>query len=197
MEFPKVFPGASRLHNGLVSTQGKFQDGSPQGVTVHYTASRDISSTVKELASKNLGYHLIIDRDGTIYQCADFSHRLNHAGKAMWDGLSPNQTHLAISLISWGWVKQLAPGAFQSWSGKIVATDDCKQRLGQWWDAATTEQELALLKILRWVIIQGIDAGSICGHDECALPKGRKSDPGGILSLDMPKLRDLIGEALV
>lgn len=197
MEFPRVFPGASREHQGVVQTVGAFHGGSPRGVTVHYTASRDISSTISTLASKNLGYHLIIDRDGTIYQCAEFTGRLNHAGKALWNGLSPNKAHLAVALISWGLLKELAPGACESWGGKLVATEDCKYRQGQWWDAATTAQELALLKFLRWATIQGIDAGSICGHDESAIPKGRKVDPGGVLSLDMPRLRDLIGEALV
>jgi hypothetical protein len=143
MNFPRIFPGVKLSHLDAVAVQDEFQVGCPKGVTIHYTASRNLGSTVKELANKSLGYHLIIDRDGTIYQCAYFSHKVNHAGKAIWNELSPNRTHIAVSLISWGLLKEMAPGAYESWSGKLVATTDCVKRKGNWWDCATKEQELS------------------------------------------------------
>lgn len=197
VEFSNYFPSADRSFDGVIRPTSKFQNSSPFGVTVHYTASRNISSTIKELASKNLGYHLIIDRNGAIYQCAELIYQLNHAGRALWNGKSPNREHLAVALVSWGWVKRLAPGAFVSWSGRTIATEECAHRQGQWWDAATPEQELALLKFLRWAILQGVGVSEICGHDECVLPKGRKVDPGGVLSLSMSEIRGLLSESIV
>ncbi len=34
----------------------------------------------------------------------------------------------------------------------------------------------------------------IMGHDEVAIPLGRKSDPGGCLSVTMPEFREIIKE---
>ena len=191
--FPGKYPQSDHAYLGSIVP---FASLDPIGVTVHYTASRGIGGTIKELVNKSLGYHIIIDRDGTVYQCAEFTGRLNHAGKADWRGHSPNREHIAVALVSWGWVKELAPGIYQSWAGTAVDTKDCIERDCRWWDVATNVQELALLRFLRWTTTQGIDPSHICGHDECALPPGRKADPGGVLSINMEKFRTLLQDDL-
>lgn len=189
MGFPKVFPGAEKRYCGAVKVMGDFQGSLPQGVTVHYSADRDLSRTISALDKRSLGYHLIIERDGTVFQIADLTGRLWHAGKAIWNGRSPNQTHLSIALLSWGWLKERAPGAYESWNGMMVPTSDVARRRGQWWDKATAEQEASLRYLLEWLALHGIPIADMCGHDECALPSGRKSDPGGVLELTMGEMR--------
>jgi len=119
-----------------------------------------------------------------------------HAGKALWGPHSPNRAHLSISLLSWGEVECLAPGAFESWNGQAVTTTEVVERSGAWWDAATAEQEASLVDALVWVVQKGIYVSQICGHDECALPKGRKIDPGGVLSMTMEELRKHVANRL-
>jgi hypothetical protein len=196
LNFPDTFPKATQQYRGRLKALGPFQSGSPKGVTVHYTASPDIGSTINELASKNLGYHLIITQDGTVHQCGELTHKMNHAGKALWNEQSPNSHHLAVAVVSWGWVKELAPGAYASWSGTTLPTDSCVRRRGKYWHMATALQEEALMEVLRWCHAQGISQNDICGHSECALPKGRKSDPGGVLELEMAGIRDLLTAAV-
>ena len=189
--FPNKYPKSNQEHLASFSTIAFLY---PAGVTVHYTATRGIVGTIKELATRNLGYHIIIGRDGTVYQCAEFNFRLNHAGKASWKGLSPNREHLAVSLESWGWVTQKPGGIFETWTGVNIPVGEVAERCGKHWDAATSQQELSLLSFLRWAVSQGIDPTNICGHDECAIPFGRKSDPGGVLSLPMPNLREILSD---
>ena len=190
MSFPDTYPKADQRFNGQMKVGGSFLNGLPQGVTVHYTADRDLDRTVRALVARELGYHLLITRDGTVHQCAPLTKTMWHAGRAVWGLLSPNKTHVAISIVSWGEVEQLAPGAYEAWNGSIVPTKEVEQRQGdRYWDIATPEQEASLVDALVWLCGKGIDWTQICGHDECALPKGRKSDPGGVIQMTMEQLR--------
>ena len=185
-----IFPSADQANIGAFRPIGRFKHNTPVGVTVHYTASANISATIKELASKNLGYHLIIDKDGEMYQCAPLWAQLYHAGRAKWLGLSPNRTHIAVALVSWGWLKNRG-GLQLSWSGRIIPEDQRREVRGLWWEKATLDQEQTLFAFLKWAVANGIDTKNICGHDECALPAGRKMDPGGVLELSMAQVREI------
>lgn len=191
--FPEQYPKADQKHLGALKAVSTID---AVGVTVHYTADRDLDRTLRALQARGLGYHAIIDRDGTVYQTVPLTHGVWHAGKALWGQFSPNRSHLAISLLSWGELEALAPGAYQSWNGQTVSTDEVASRAGAHWDAATPAQEAALVDFLVWACQQGISAENICGHDECALPKGRKIDPGGVLSMTMEELRGAVGTRL-
>ena len=155
----------------------------PTGITVHYTADGDIDRVKREMESRKVGYHFVIDRDGSIHQTASLAKSVNHAGNAKWNGQSPNRTHIAVSLVSWG----LLIDENKAWNGSAVHG---VKRKGQWWDPATSAQEKALFVLLRGLMTDfQISAANICGHDECALPPGRKVDPGCIMTLTMPELR--------
>lgn len=164
------------------------------GVTVHYTASSDVPGTVRELVARSLGYHLIIDRDGTLYRMASFGMKLAHAGIATWRGESPNARHLAIAVVSLGFLD--ANG--RAFEGSVVPPFMRMLRAGnvdktpRLWHVANTSQEKRLTDVLVWFVQHGMPAENICGHDECALPLGRKSDPGGVLSWPMQELRSLV-----
>jgi len=168
--------------------------GAPVGVTIHDLASRDVEASIKYLYGSGLGYHAIISRGGEFIQTCYFSHKVNHAGASTWRGNSPNRTHISIALASWGEVTE-SSGGFMSWAKKDVPAADVKERAGnldridRHWDAATEEQEAALMAFLYWAIENGIAPKNICGHDEAAIPFGRKNDPGGVLSMTMPELR--------
>jgi N-acetyl-anhydromuramyl-L-alanine amidase AmpD len=164
-----------------------------KGATLHYTASDNLSETVSYLLKKNLGYHIIIDRDGKTYQLADFNQKLWHAGKAFWNILSPNSYHIGIALMSWGKLT-FVNGSPRNWAGKEVK--DYAKRNNKYWHIATEEQEEALYSILQFLVQNGIDPKNICSHEECALPKGRKEDIGGVISMTMENIREVLKKDL-
>jgi N-acetyl-anhydromuramyl-L-alanine amidase AmpD len=158
--------------------------GLPTGITVHYTADGDLERVKREMNSSKVGYHFIVDRDGLIHQTANLAKAVNHAGKAMWNGQSPNRTHLAVAFISWGHLDKDG----RAWNGMKVLNP--VKRRGLLWDPATEVQEKKLLQLLSDLMRDfDISPMNICGHDECALPAGRKADPGGSLSKSMAEIR--------
>lgn len=186
MQKHDFYPGATEIREPDKDIQAPFTDGKPSGITIHYSASRSLTGTINALAERNLKYHILIPRDGRIIQIARLDHQVHHAGKAHWRGVSPNRSHWAICLMSWGYLD--AQG--RTWAGQQLPNQETRLKDGHLWDACTPEQEGALGLFLRWAVSSaGIDPANICGHDECCRPPGRKVDPGGVLSFSMTDLR--------
>lgn len=200
MKFPLMYDRISKVIALDELARGPLQSEQPLGVTIHYSADRNIKRTFNALKTAgsdfSLGYHLVIDRDGEITQFVNFNRMVYHAGKALWNGNSPNRTHISVCLLSWGEVKKDIHGRFFSWSGCPIDELQVSRRPyntssdQSWWDAATESQENSLRLFLLWCIEKGISIENIVGHDEVALPRGRKVDPGGVLSTTMADLRE-------
>jgi N-acetyl-anhydromuramyl-L-alanine amidase AmpD len=190
-KFPDIYPWVHKLVSPTALSLGPL---TPLGVCIHYLADRNVDRSIMGMKEAGLGYHLIIDRDGKIYQTTYFNLRVNHAGIAEWNGLSPNRHFIAIALASWGYLNSKN----QAWNGTTINVNETALRTGNVdkkllrWDAATQIQETALVNCLSWLISKGISIKNICGHDECAKPPGRKQDPGGILSRTMSDMRQLL-----
>lgn len=195
-EFPEEYPKAKQ--NFKLKTVGLFQDKRPLGITVHYTADRRIERVFESLKAQDLAYHVLVDRNGVVFQCAPLTHRVWHAGKAEWNGVSPNQRHLGVAVVSYGEVHAEEGPYTATWNADKIPDADVVKRKAPVsgvlaaWDAATVQQESALMRFLQWCVDQGVDPHNICGHDECAQPRGRKIDPGGVLSRDMSTLRRML-----
>jgi len=184
---PLVYIDAKTINSPVWFGLTPFQE--VLGCTIHYTADRDVQRTIRSLMERKCGYHLIIDRDGAVHQLAYLSHKVSHAGVAAWNGVSPNMHHLAISVASWGRLNKDG----QDWRGRQVPAGEWKlgKEKRDGWDKATPAQEATLLKVCRWMIENfHLAPGSFCGHDECAIPKGRKTDPGEMFSFTMSELRE-------
>lgn len=200
--FPKIYPFRSALVAPDQLSKEPFHE-PPVGIVVHYTAERGMQNIRSALVASGLCYHLIIGRDGKVEQHAWLDHVVWHAGKALWRGMSPNHRFLAVALESWGEVKceDEPQDGFTSWTGADVPSDDVVARPGNiqkatsFWDAATERQLAALDDLCLWACAQGIDPLNICGHDECALPLGRKIDPGGVLPMGMEDFRKSVAVA--
>lgn len=193
-DFPFEYPGARHYIKLWSHGKGNIAAGRPMGVVVHYTADRNLTSVYKSLEIQGLGYHLIIDRDGSIDQWCSLLEKVWHAGDSEWRGYRPNHSFLGICLVSFG---QVTPSGnhFKTWFGREILEDEAEKseiRVTEsgFWDAASPAQEVSLLYILQWLVLLGIDPRNICGHDECCIPHGRKVDPGGVLSMTMPELRE-------
>lgn len=164
-----------------------FPSTGPSGITIHYTADDSLVRVKKEMVSCNIGYHLLFDKDGKVHQTSRLDHTVNHAGVATWRGISPNRHHLALAVISWGKLDANK----KSWSGADVSAPALRN--GSWWDACTSAQEASLIKACRYLVNRfNMCQDSLCGHDECALPKGRKIDPGNVMTFTMTDLRHML-----
>lgn len=62
------------------------------GVTIHYTGDVGMQRIYKSLLSGGFGYHLVIAKSGEVVQLTYLDLRVYHAGKALWQGVSPNLT---------------------------------------------------------------------------------------------------------
>jgi N-acetyl-anhydromuramyl-L-alanine amidase AmpD len=194
-KMPRVYPHASSVIEPHGMAVGSFVGSQPSGITVHYSADRDVGRVIQSLKDHHLGYHLLIDRDGKIIQLCYLDKKVSHAGKATWLEKSCNSWHLAVCLISWGWLES----DYTSWAGVPVDPTETAHRVGNLnkkkkliWDAATDIQQEKLFEIMRWFISYGMDPRAICGHDEAAVPAGRKADPGGVLLWTMEQIRTIL-----
>lgn len=189
---PSIYPFNTRL-SILNSEKKKWIRTRPKGVTIHDAADRDVSRVISWLNQKNLGYHFIIDRDGSIIQTFYLDSRIDHSGNAKWNDLSPNRHHISICLMSWGKLIH-NKDKFYAWNGDRIEESEVVKRpnligLNGMYDPATKEQEKSLMSLLSWIVSFDIDPSNICGHDECCIPEGRKQDPGGVLSLSTEAIR--------
>lgn len=192
MSFPIICPFANKI-NLLNCEKKDWVSGKPLGITVHDSADRDPNRVISWLNHENLGYHIIVDRDGTIIQTGELNKSLYHAGNSLWNELSPNRYHIAVCILSWGKLES-SDDKFYSWNKQEIPFDEVEIRadfLGNTapYDKATKKQEDSFLTVMKYLVSCGIDPLNVCGHDEACIPRGRKSDPGGVLSFSMEGLR--------
>jgi N-acetyl-anhydromuramyl-L-alanine amidase AmpD len=95
--------------------------------------------------------HYVIDRDGTTYRCVPEDRRAWHAGKSLLAG-RPNLNDFSIGIELVGFATQPYPA-----------------------DQIDTLVELCVDLCLRY---PGITLDRIVGHEDIAIPPGRKTDPG-------------------
>ena len=179
-----VYPDADSFWELDTISKNPFLGLGPTGITVHYTADNDFERVKRAMKAEVIGYHLVITKDGKIHQTSRLDKTVDHAGKALWQRQSPNRCHIAISIVSWGKLNSEK----KSWNGELCPA--AIMRNGAWYDSATSEQEESLVKLCKYFRDKiRLPFDSIAGHDEVCIPKGRKVDPGNVMSFDMEALR--------
>lgn len=167
----------------------------PEGVTIHYTAGGSPESSITYLKAQNYGYHLLIDREGAIHQMYYLDSTCSHSGNAYWQGKSPNRYFISIALCNYGKLISRKGGVIANAYGRIMKNHAF--RYGEHWEPCTPEQESALLDVSLWLCNNlNINPDNVCGHEECAVPAGRKIDPGGALSFSMPEFREMLRQEI-
>lgn len=178
---------SSAIFQDIGGFRGPWRSKTPKGIVVHYTAGPSLKAAISELKLRSLAYHFIITRDGVIYQTANCNQKTAHAGISEWRGCYCNSEFIGVALDSWGLLR-LREGKVYAWprnySLEIQAEVNVTNVNGrqEYWEAATDPQEKSLWLLLRALLNEySISPDLVCGHDECAIPAGRKCDPGGIL----------------
>lgn len=164
----KFFP--TKNHGGKIT---------PRYLVLHFTANSTVSGTVKwfQKQGSEASAHIIIGRDGEVVQMVPFHLRAWHCGTSKWRGLGDLNSHsIGIEMVNWGKLKY-RKGKLISWAQEIVPDDDAVEAMGEWWQRYTPEQIEVCANLSR-EIVRAYELEDVLGHNEIALPAGRKVDPG-------------------
>ena len=169
----------------------------PRFIVMHYTAggagaaSRDYmlkSPTQKQrlLGAARKIYasaHVIVDRDGSIWQIVPFNRKARHAGRSRWKGLeSLNRYAVGIEIANYGWLDRQGDGSYKRSDTPRFAAEDVTvapmpsgTRIMGWENYATPQLD-ALDRVTRALVATYPSITEILGHQQIA-PR-RKFDPG-------------------
>lgn len=145
-------------------------------LVIHFTAGASGKSSIdfwRTPDAKGACAHIVIDRDGKVYQCRPFNKTCGHAGKSKWkdfDGL--NSCSIGIELANAGDNAALA----RRWSKLPLVK--AKHKFGgpvtEW--EAYPQAQLDACKAVAQVLCARYKLDDIVGHEDIA--PNRKNDPG-------------------
>lgn len=186
-----IYPGAEQKpspnHGGAL---GKYQY-----IVVHYTAGKDLDSSVEWLCNPaaKASAHLVIGRDGRIVQLVSLKNIAWANGESQWEGVHGlNNYALSIELDNMGPL-QLVDGVYRSVAcGAIVPPEDVfmgpHKNGGSFtrWQKYTDVQIETLKEVVHNLRTAWPSIKEVIGHDDIA--PLRKSDPGPALATVMAEL---------
>lgn len=149
-------------------------------VVIHFTAGASALSSIqfwRTPGAKGASAHVVIDRDGTVYQCRPFDMTCGHAGKSKWDDPKTGRMYSGCNAFSIG--IELANGG-DSYPRKFSVLEPvkAKHRNGgreQEWERYSEAQLAACREVVK-LLVARYNLDDITGHD-CIAPN-RKNDPG-------------------
>ena len=166
-----------------------------RALVIHFTEGATAKSSIEAMIERGVSAHLVIDRDGTVYQCRPFNMQCAHAGVSRWTDPKTGKAYggcnsysLGIELANAG----SAEGAL-SWARKQPGFSSirAKHRNGGKeveWEVFPAAQLAACMAISK-ALVERYNLDDVTGHD-CIAPE-RKVDPGP--AFPMAELRKLCG----
>ncbi|MFE2860986.1 N-acetylmuramoyl-L-alanine amidase [Sphingobacterium multivorum] len=139
-------------------------------ILLHFDAASNSTSAVNWLTQKASGVSadLHITRDGKVTQMAKFNQITWHAGRSEWNGFTNlNRYAIGIEQENMGMVK----GVYQDW---------------------TEVQIQKCIEVCKALVKAYPSITDILGHEEVAMPRGRKDDPGPKFPMDRVR-REVFG----
>jgi N-acetylmuramoyl-L-alanine amidase len=155
---------------------------------IHFTDGATARSSVawwRNPKAKGANAHIVIDRDGTIYQCRPFSRTCGHAGQSKWrdpktgklyNGL--NACSIGIELANGG-ADEPGPDGFD-WAKKqpgfqvIKAAHKHGGPVREWENYPAAQ--IAACEAVSKALVARYNLDDLIGHEDIA--RGRKNDPG-------------------
>ena len=214
------YPNAIKFHKGKkMRVRGTYAKGFPVGAIIHSTDGRpnDGAGSVEWAVQEGLYAYFVIGRGGKVFQSFSLTKWAEHAGPTLHPDLggSLSRKLVGIEIVSAGKLVKVNDDRFRPWYNEAAKKlqDDFKADEVRFRDTIgtptkvgfqtaghyhkfTEEQETALIKLLTWLKQQKPDIfkiENVFGHDEVAIKEGhygRKTDPGGCLSMTMVQLRE-------
>jgi N-acetylmuramoyl-L-alanine amidase len=158
-------------------------------IVLHYTAGRSARSSAITLCDPEVkaSAHLIIGREGELFQLAPFNIRTWHAGKSSYlDRSGLNKYSIGIEIDNAGELERSGI-SYYSWFGKkygeneVIHATDRNQNSPKYWHLYKEEQIDVTEQICR-ALVKKYEIKYILGHEEIA--PTRKIDPGPAFPLD-------------
>jgi len=171
------------------------------GLVMHFTAAGSGKGTAEYFAKEEVSWtengqvktvkvsasaHLVIDRDGTVYQCVNFADRAWHAGPAtLWKGkptpTNVNDFTIGIELANWGNLTKDPKGiGLLNYLGKPFNGQAGSFDVGDpktFWETYPQAQMNAAIQATKVIISKypAILRENVTGHENIQL---NKHDPG-------------------
>lgn len=153
---------------------------------IHYAVTGSAGATAAVLRAREyVSCHLSIDASGRIVQQVPFDRVAWHAGASEYRGRKDvNKFSLGIEIGNPGPLLKADGGGFKTtwgapWAGGVLEAwhPNTPGRGWRYWaEYSQTELDLCAHICTLWKLEYGIV--DVVGHDEIAVPVGRKSDPG-------------------
>lgn len=148
----------------------------------HFTSGASAKSSVdfwRTPEAKGAEAHVIVDRDGTIYQIRPFNQKCDHAGTSTWTCPNGNGKFAFLNGCSIG-IEMANAGDNAALARKYSKLPLVKARHKnggplQEWEAYTPEQVEAAKQIAA-ALVKRYNLDDVIGHDDIA--PDRKNDPG-------------------
>lgn len=169
-----------------------FKSNLPDTIIIHYTAGSSAESSARYLCNEpRVSAHIVIGRQGEIFQIVPFSQIAYHAGNSFYGNRTMlNKYSIGIELDNAG-ILNKAGNEYQAWFGTKYQSGDVIQAIHRnesshrYWHIYTKDQIDACRDVCS-LLIEKFNIKNILGHEE--ISPGRKQDPGPAFPLD--KLRN-------
>ena len=168
----------------------------PTAVVLHYTGGGDATGTLSWLTSTmaRASAHFLVGRDGRTWQMVDLDRAAWHAGKSEWQHEGKrrddvNDFSIGIELANYGPLVRRDDRTFAYASASRLfdytqtGTPEFRRlefapgnAIESWWEPYYEPQLRALEQLLER--LREHHPLELVGHEEIAVPRGRKSDPG-------------------
>ena len=161
----------------------------PQFIIIHFTAGRSAESSVAWFKDKTAkaSAHLVIGRDGKIFQLIDFNKKAWHAGSSKWADLKGfNNFSIGIELDNPGRLTKVGD-KYLSWFKKEYSKDNVveathkHEKQSSFWYEYTESQIEACFDVCK-LLMTHYKIDDVLGHDDIA--PYRKNDPGPLFPLE-------------
>ncbi len=170
----------------------KFASVNLDTIVIHYTAGRSATSSANFLIGPvRASAHMVIGREGEIYQLVPFYTISWHAGISSYGNRdSLNRYSIGIELDNAGELTRVG-SEYQAWFGKKYQANDVVHAIhrnessAKYWHTYTDHQIEKCRQVCE-LLINKYNLTTILGHEE--ISPGRKQDPGPAFPLD--KFRD-------
>ena len=142
-------------------------------------AGQSVSTFGGPLKPRGANAHLVIDRDGTVFQCRPFNRTCGHAGVSRWRDPRTKKLYTGCNDFSIG-IENANAGDEERVAQKNskLPLVQAKHRNGgpeQKWEAYPPEQLASVFRVVS-LLMDRYKSVDITGH-ECIAPE-RKNDPG-------------------
>lgn len=181
-------PGVSQ---GIVAKDsGRFAQGLPDTLVVHFTAGASFESSVSHLSDPDVraSAHLVVGRDGRVVQLVPFDRIAWHAGESSWKGRTGlNRFSIGVELDNAGRLGRMLDGQFRTWWGGTVPPAEAVEAVHRnesspsFWQTFAAPQVEVCFEVCS-ALVRELGLRTILGHEE--ISPGRKVDPGPAFPLD-------------